>query len=252
MKSAFNGRKNILKILAIESSNQTMSVATMEDGLLVAEYTRNGKLQHSTQLMPAINQVMESSGWKPQELDQIAVTKGPGSYTGVRIGATIAKTLAWTLKIPLVPISSLQVLAANGLLSDMKIVPLIDARRKNVYAGIYQVKNKKLINLSPDEHFTSEDLFHQLEQQEGSYLFIGQDVSLYKERIQEILGERAQFTPLQDRLPRAVTLATLSLDSPAVETHLFIPEYLKKPEAEEKWQQTHQEVRKGGYIERID
>lgn len=229
-----------------------MSVATVEDGLLVAEYTRNGKLQHSTQLMPAINQIMEASDWKPKDLNQIAVTKGPGSYTGVRIGATIAKTLAWTLNIPLVPVSSLQVLAANALQSKKKIVPLIDARRKNVYAGVYLMEEDILENLLPDEHLASEDLFQQLAAEEGTYLFVGQDVSLYQERIQEILGERAQFMPIQDGLPRATKLAALSLTIPAVETHLFIPEYLKKPEAEEKWQEAHQEVRKGGYIERID
>ena len=229
-----------------------MSVATVEDGLLVAEYTRNGKLQHSTQLMPAINQVMEASGWKPKELNQIAVTKGPGSYTGVRIGATIAKTLAWTLNIPLVPISSLQVLAANALLSKKKIVPLIDARRKNVYAGVYLMKEGILENLLPDEHLASEDLFQKLATEEGTYIFVGQDVSLYQEEIKEALGKRAQFMSIQDGLPRAAKLAALSLNTSAVETHLFIPEYLKKPEAEEKWQKIHQNVRKGGYIERID
>lgn len=241
-----------MKILAIESSNQTMSVATMEDGLVVTEYTRNGNLQHGTQLMPAIEKVMESSNWTPQELNQIAITKGPGSYTGVRIGATIAKTLAWTLNKPLVPVSSLKVLAANASLSEMKIIPLIDARRRNVYVGMYQMKNEKLVEILPDRHIESEQLFEQLSERRESYLFVGQDIPLYKERIQEVLGERAYFIQKENRLPRASALATLSIDSPVVETHLFIPEYLKKPEAEEKWQQTHQEVRKGGYIERID
>lgn len=241
-----------MKILAIESSNQTMSVATMENGLVVAEYTRNGNLQHSTQLMPAIEQVMKSSGWKPFELDRIAVTKGPGSYTGVRIGATIAKTLAWTLNKPLIPISSLKVLAANGLLSDAIIIPLIDARRRNVYASIYHVQNGKLENILPDQHIASEDFFQILSTYEDDFLFVGQDVFLYRERLRELFGERARFIQTQDTLPRAAVLAALAVDSPSVETHLFIPEYLKKPEAEEKWQQVHQEDGKDGYIERID
>ena len=80
-----------MKILAIESSNQTMSVATVENGLVVSEYTRNGNLQHSTQLMPAVETVINASNWQPADLDQVVISKGPGSYTGVRIGATIAK-----------------------------------------------------------------------------------------------------------------------------------------------------------------
>lgn len=246
------GRKKILKILAIESSNQTMSVATMENGLVSAEFTRNGNLQHSTQLMPAIEQVMKSSGWLPQNVDCIAVAKGPGSYTGVRIGATIAKTLAWTLNKPLVPVSSLKVLAANGILSGMKIIPIIDARRRNLYTGIYEWKDQKLMEVMPDSHLASEELWKQLAKNKEDYLFVGQDIPVFHERIQEVLGERAHFSQSQDWLPRAGVLAALAVESPAVDAHLFTPEYLKKPEAEEKWQETHQGDRKGDYIERID
>ena len=122
-----------MKILAIESSNQTMSVATVENGLVVSEYTRNGNLQHSTQLMPAVETVINASNWQPADLDQVVISKGPGSYTGVRIGATIAKTLAWTLKKPLIPVSSLKLIASNALSFEGLIIPVIDARRKNVH-----------------------------------------------------------------------------------------------------------------------
>lgn len=241
-----------MKILAIESSNQTMSVATVENGLVVSEYTRNGNLQHSTQLMPAIEAAMQSAGWQPADLDQVAVSKGPGSYTGVRIGATIAKTLAWTLNKPLIPVSSLKVLAANGLSFNGIIIPLIDARRKNIYTGGYRVQEGQLVQVIADTHTESESFFQSLLDVAEPLLFIGQDIPLYEERIREVLGEKAQFAPQQDWLPRAGNIAGLAQNEQPVDVHLFTPEYLKKPEAEENWQKEHADEKKGDYVERID
>ena len=241
-----------MKILAIESSNQTMSVATMEDGIVVAEYTRNGNLQHSTHLMPAIEQVMISSGWKNNELEKIVVAKGPGSYTGIRIGASIAKTLAWTLKIPLVPVSSLKVMAANATLFNGFIVPIIDARRKNLYASVYHMQDGVMTEVIPEAHIASETFFEQLAEEKGPFLFVGQDMRLYKNTINDLFGDRAQFASAKDWLPRAGSLAALGEESPEVDVHLFTPEYLKKSEAEENWQQAHGSEGKGEYVERID
>lgn len=224
----------------------------MEDGLVVTEYTRNGNLQHSTQLMPAVEQVIQGSGWEPKEIDQIVIAKGPGSYTGVRIGATIAKTLAWTLKKPLVPVSSLKVMAANGALFQGLIVPLIDARRKNFYAGGYKMVDGELVEVIPDTHIASEAFFDQLEKEEGPILFVGQDLSIYQTRIIERFGAKAHFASQQDWLPRAGTLAALAKEHEPVDVHLFTPEYLKKTEAEENWQKGKEGERKGDYVERID
>lgn len=241
-----------MKILAIESSNQTMSAAVIDNGRLVAEISTNGNLQHSTQLMPAIDRVLTIAGWEPSALESIAVAKGPGSYTGVRIGATIAKTLAWTLGLPLVPVSSLKVIAANGEGTTARIVPIIDARRRNCYTGVYRFENQKLVNSIPDIHIASEEWFSRLLAEEGNYLFIGEDVAIYQERISELFGERARFAGESQALPRASVLAALSIHETAVDPHLFVPEYLKNPEAEEKWQEAHHEKRREDYVERID
>ena len=241
-----------MKILAIESSNQTMSVATVENGLVVSEYTRNGNLQHSTQLMPAVETVINASKWQPSDIDQVVISKGPGSYTGVRIGATIAKTLAWTLKKPLIPVSSLRLIASNALSFKGLIVPLIDARRRNVYAGVYHVENDVLVQVEADTHSDSEAFFQTLVNGDEPLLFIGQDIPLYEERIQELFGSRAHFAPQQDWLPRAGNLAFLAETEEPVDAHIFTPEYLKKPEAEENWQEAHAGEEKGDYVERID
>ncbi len=125
-------------ILALETSNQAMSVAVMNDHDLLGEITINRKQTHSQQLMPAIEQLMAASALTPEQLDRIVVADGPGSYTGIRIAVTTAKTLAYTLEKELVGISSLAVLAANVRRTDAIIVPLMNARRNQVFAGGYQ------------------------------------------------------------------------------------------------------------------
>lgn len=103
-----------MTILAIDTSNLTLGVALIKDGKVIAEHISHLKKNHSVRAMPAIDELLKECGLKPSDLTQIAVAKGPGSYTGVRIGVTIAKTLAWSLNIPVKTVSSLEVLAANG------------------------------------------------------------------------------------------------------------------------------------------
>src|SRR3954451_3344025 len=100
--------------------------------------------------MPAIETLLKDCETTPSELDKIVVAKGPGSYTGVRIGVTIAKTLAWTLKIPLSGVSSLEVLAANGRYFDGLISPLFDARRGQLYTGLYEMEKDSLKTVIED------------------------------------------------------------------------------------------------------
>src|SRR5574337_530819 len=126
-----------MKLLAFDTSSQALSVALCDDDRLLGKIDLNIKKNHSLTLMPAIDFLMKNAGVKPQELDRIAVAMGPGSYTGLRIAVTTAKTLASTLNIDLVGVSSLAAIAANATVTG-KIVPIIDARRQNVYACIYE------------------------------------------------------------------------------------------------------------------
>ena len=115
--------------LGIDTANAPLSVAIVKDGRVLAEMVQNIKATHSIGAMPAVEELFAKVKMKPAEIDAVAVSEGPGSYTGVRIGVTIAKTLAWTLKKPLVGVSSLQTVAANARLFDGVICPLFDARR---------------------------------------------------------------------------------------------------------------------------
>ena len=125
-----------MKVLAFDTSSKALSLAILEDKQVLAETTINIKKNHSITLMPAIDFLMASLDWTPKDLDRIVVAEGPGSYTGLRIAVATAKTLAHTLNIELIGMSSLLSLVPRQ--QEGLLVPLMDARRNNVYAGFYE------------------------------------------------------------------------------------------------------------------
>lgn len=222
--------------LGIETSNSPLSIAIVKDGEVVEEIIQNDKRTHSITVMPAIEELFQKAGLKPANIDAIAVSEGPGSYTGLRIGVTIAKTLAWTLKKPLVGVSSLQVLAANGQNFDGIICSLFDARRQNVYAAAYQ--GSTLEAVIKDHHNSIEGLLEQLQQLNTPVLFVGVDVEVFKDKITAQLGELANFASSDLVLPRASKLIELAQkqELPSVEeVHSFVPQYHRISEAEANW-----------------
>ncbi|MFF2179239.1 tRNA (adenosine(37)-N6)-threonylcarbamoyltransferase complex dimerization subunit type 1 TsaB [Lysinibacillus sp. NPDC058147] len=222
--------------LGIETANAPLSIAVIRDGKVIAEIVQNIKLTHSAGAMPAIEEVLAKAGIKPSELDAIAVSEGPGSYTGVRIGVTLAKTLAWTLKKPLVGISSLKSLAANAALYDGFICPIFDARRDNVYTAVY--RGCELETIIEDYHDHIDGLLERLQALEAPVLFVGADVEVFWHKIVEVLGDYAQRIPFSNDLPRAsetVRLAT-KVELPSVDAvHHFVPQYKRIAEAEANW-----------------
>lgn len=122
--------------------------------------------------MPTVEALLKECGVAPSELSKIVVAKGPGSYTGVRIGVTIAKTLAWTLSIPISAVSSLETLAANGQYFDGWVSPLFDARRGQVYTGLYTFEEGKIKEIKPDQNILLTDWLHELKQQESLSYFL--------------------------------------------------------------------------------
>jgi tRNA threonylcarbamoyladenosine biosynthesis protein TsaB len=137
------------RILAMDTSTASMSIAIVENGQLVLESHIHAERNHSLHLMPMIQELIQSAGMKLSDLSGLAVGVGPGSYTGVRIGVTAAKTLAWTLKLPLIGVSSLEAMALGAALLNNAaetqlpawIVPLMDARRSQVYTGLYSASS---------------------------------------------------------------------------------------------------------------
>lgn len=225
-----------MNVLAIDTSNYALGIALMNEEQVIGEYMTNMKKNHSIRVMPAIEHLMKDCDWKPSDLNKIVVAKGPGSYTGVRIGVTIAKTLAWTLQIPLVGISSLEALAAGaGRYFDGYISPLFDARRGQIYTGLYQYRNGMLESIVPDQILLSKDWAEQLKTYKKEILFVGADISLHIETLQKALGEKALVAQKSEHNPRPSELAMLGLHRPDEDIHSFVPNYIRLAEAETKW-----------------
>lgn len=223
--------------LGIDTSNSPLAVAIVKDGQVVAEDVTNVKLNHSAGAMLTIERVFKRVELTPQDVNAIAVSEGPGSYTGVRIGVTIAKTLAWTLQKPLVGVSSLKVLAANASLYPGVICSLIDARRQNVYAGAYDATTG-LSAVVEDGHYSLLGLLEQLKALGRKVMFVGHDVELFWDTIKEVLGDYADRAPYTLDLPSGSQLIYLAeqQDLPPLEAvHTFVPQYRRLAEAEANW-----------------
>ncbi|WP_138420895.1 tRNA (adenosine(37)-N6)-threonylcarbamoyltransferase complex dimerization subunit type 1 TsaB [Aquibacillus sediminis] len=225
-----------MNILAIDTSNQVMGVAVQKDGQLAGEYITNVKRNHSVRLMPAIDQVMKDTATSPKDLDKIVVAKGPGSYTGVRIGLSTAKTIAWTLNIPIVSLSSLEMLAYNGMWTNELICPFFDARRGLVYTGLYQrAANGQLEQVWNDTNILLADWLQQVATLQKKVVFLSQDIHLHHETITTYMGDLAIIPDGPIHLPKASYLAQAGMYKEASSVHTLTPNYLRLAEAEAKW-----------------
>ena len=227
-----------MKVLAFDTSSKALSLAILEDKQVLAETTINIKKNHSITLMPAIDFLMASLDWTPKDLDRIVVAEGPGSYTGLRIAVATAKTLAHTLNIELVGMSSLLALVPRQ--QEGLLVPLMDARRNNVYAGFYE--NAKPV--MPEAHLSFAEVLEKVTDAE-QVTFVG-EVGPFVEQIQEQLPQASY----QESLPNAANLALRAWDKKADSLHDFVPNYLKRVEAEENWLKNHTESGEP-YIKRL-
>lgn len=228
-----------MKLLAFDTSNQALSLSILEDEHLLAQTTLNIKKNHSITLMPAIDFLMNSLDMKPTDLDRIVVAQGPGSYTGLRIAVATAKTLAHTLKIELVGVSSLLALVPEQV--EGLVIPIMDARRNNVYAGFYQSGQA----VRPEAHLPLAEVMEIAGAADQPVTFVG-ETATFAEQIKDALPQAA----IQSTLPDAATIGRLGLDLPAQSIHDFVPNYLKRVEAEENWLKTHQES-SDSYIQRL-
>ncbi|MCF7616832.1 tRNA (adenosine(37)-N6)-threonylcarbamoyltransferase complex dimerization subunit type 1 TsaB [Bacillus sonorensis] len=225
-----------MTILAIDTSNLTLGVALVRDGKVIAEHISHLKKNHSVRAMPAIDELLKECGLTPRDLSKIAVARGPGSYTGVRIGVTIAKTLAWSLNIPVAAVSSLEVLAANGRFFSGVICPLFDARRGQVYTGLYQYDgNNRLLALEEDQNILLEDWLKKLKESKQQVLFLGNDTDIHKEMIEKTLNHQAVIGGASHHLPRPSELALIGECKEPEPVHSLVPNYIRLAEAEAVW-----------------
>src|SRR5690625_7700821 len=148
--------------LAIDTSNQVLGVALMKEHEVIGELVTNIAKNHSIRLMPAIDELLKELEVSPEQLEKIIVAKGPGSYTGVRIGLTTAKTLAWALNIPIIGVSSLKSLAYQGRFYNSVVCPFFDARRGLVYTGLYEWQANDMVAVQDEQNILMNDWLTEL------------------------------------------------------------------------------------------
>ncbi|WP_017473313.1 tRNA (adenosine(37)-N6)-threonylcarbamoyltransferase complex dimerization subunit type 1 TsaB [Amphibacillus jilinensis] len=220
-----------MTILAIDTSNDAMGIALYQDDQVIAEYVSINKNKHSTRLMPAIAQLMKDANVEPKTLTKIVVAKGPGSYTGVRIGLSVAKTMAWSLSIPIVGISSLEALSLSTKPLQQLVCPFFDARRGLVYTGLFNADGEAVIE---EQNILMEDWLNQLKTIEKPIIFVSPDLSKYQMLIESALTQ-PQWLPDGFHISRPGLLAIAGKDRQGDQVHQLTPNYLRLVEAEAKW-----------------
>ena len=180
--------------------------------------------------MKAVDSLFNLSGYTIKDVDKIAVTIGPGSFTGIRIGVAIAKGLAYSLKKPIIGINELDVLAEMGEQREELIIPLIDARKERVYYSQYKYENKKLVR---KEEYKDGELREILENLKGEkVVFIGDGAVVNHKLIEEIMGNESIIFSQAGSIPRAAIAAQIALESTEDNIYTLEPFYVNKSQAE--------------------
>lgn len=224
-----------MRILGIESSSLVASVAIVEDETTMAEYTVNFKKTHSQTLLPMIDEMVKLLEIDLSTVDAIAVSGGPGSFTGLRIGSATAKGLGLALHKPLIHVPTLDATAYNLYGTEALICPIMDARRNQVYTGIYRFKESFEIVHGQDA-MDIDELIGILNSMREPVIFLGDGVPVFRGRIEETLTVRALFAPAHVNRQRASAVAALGavyFKEGKTETAMeHKPDYLRKSQAE--------------------
>ena len=225
-----------MKILGLDSSGIVASVAIVEDENLIAEYTVNYKKTHSQTLLPMLDELAKMTELDLDSVDAIAVAAGPGSFTGLRIGSATAKGLGLALKKPLVEIPTVDALAYNLYDAKGLICPIMDARRNQVYTGIYRFEEHHLVTVEGQMAVPMTELIHKLNERGEEVIFLGDGVPVFAQIIAENLRVPYSFAPAHVNKQRAAAVAALGelyvKEGKTVTAMEHVPEYLRVSQAE--------------------
>ena len=225
-----------MKILGLDSSGIVASVAVVEEDTLIAEYTVNYKKTHSQTLLPMLDAIAKMTELDLNSIDAIAVAAGPGSFTGLRIGSATAKGLGLALKKPLIAIPTVEGLAYNLYDASGLICPIMDARRKQVYTGIYRCTDHQLEVVEDQMAVPMENMIEKLNQRGEAVTFLGDGVPVFRELIAEKMTVPYSFAPAHVNKQRAAAIAALGeiyYRQGKTETAMeHVPDYLRVSQAE--------------------
>ena len=222
-----------MKILAVDTATTSCSVAVIDNTSVRAELTTHKKQTHSKHLMTSINSVLKSANCSAGDLDGFAVTIGPGSFTGLRIGMATIKGLASAVDTPVVGVSSLEALASQCRAHNRLICPLLDARKAEIYGATYRLREDRLIQQTAACAVKPEAFVADIKEPS---LFIGCGAQLYQKKIQDALGDKAYFVPDDQNVIRASRVGFLSLErfksNDTDRASDLTPFYIRKSDAE--------------------
>lgn len=224
-------------ILGLESSAKAASAALCRDGELIAQYSQCSGLTHSRTLLPMVEDLLRNTETELSEVDAVAVARGPGSFTGIRIGVAAAKGLCWGAEKPAIGVSTLAAMAWNGVAAGegALVCCCMDARRQQVYNALFEIKDGKPCRLVPDRALSVEELAKELEKCEKGVFLVGDGAKLCYNRLGE-LGVACTIAPepvLQQSAYGVCRAAETETAAPAAE---LLPVYLRLSQAERERQ----------------
>lgn len=245
-----------MKICAIDSSGLVASVAILDEGILTAEYSINYKITHSQTLLPMLSDIKNRVDLELSDIDAFAVTAGPGSFTGLRIGAATVKGLDFVYDKPVVAVPTLETLAYNAYGFSDVVCPIMDARRGQVYTGIYDYiyeENDFSLHIIKGQMAVAfEDLCNELNNIGKRVLFIGDGIPVYLEQMKALLRVEYSLAPAHMNRQRAGALAALgevyiigkgnNLEGQVTNSDGLAPVYLRMSQAERERKEKQSEA----------
>ena len=233
-------------IFGIDTCCNAATAALLEDDRLVAQTVINSGKTHSQKMMPQIEQMFRQAEKEVSDVDCFAAAVGPGSFTGVRIGVATVKAFAQATKKQCVAVSTLQGLAHNLSVFDGVICPILDARREQVYNALFR-GGKTMERLCEDRALAMENLLEELKEETLPILFCGDGVPVFREKITEVLGEKAMFAPVMQNMNLGASIAEIGLamakKGETIPYGELVPQYVRLSQAERERQE--KENRKG-------
>ena len=223
-------------ILAFESSARAASVALVEDGRLISQYSQCSGLTHSRTLLPMAEDMLKNAELSLDKVDLFAVAHGPGSFTGIRIGVSTVKGLAWAADKPCVGVSTLEAMAWHGLAAGGLVCPVMDARRSQVYNALFQVENGRPVRLCEDRPIALSQLAEELRTLNAPAFLIGDGAELAEKYLRE-QAIPCTVAPENLRWQSAWGVAMAAMDKTPGNADALLPVYLRLSQAERERQE---------------
>lgn len=231
-----------MPVLALDTATLVSSVALAAEDTLLAEITLQTKKTHSELLMPHIHQLLAMANVAKQDIEAVAVSIGPGSFTGLRIGLATAKALAYALRIPIVGVPTLAALAYGCPLPGALLSPLLDAQKKNVYQAVFSWEQGNLQEVRPARVIPFADVLREMSNMDQPVMLLGEGAVMNRQIILQT-GGNLLLAPPHIIMPRAANVAMLGQKMLAAgeqqDVMALDPLYIRRSEAEVLWEKRH-------------